>query len=242
MFDFLKKVFGIHRPSSMYEIPRDLYAGIMEREKKENKKPENKEEWIMVTGYKGVDKNMQAYGGYQFELDEKYEIKPGTEVKKCVSGFHFCLSLDDVFYYYPPTNGRRYFKVNALVRKEDYDSYGKSMGFCFAGAHYDKLAAKSIILTEEVSTEELYAAVREKYYLPKEMDDGYVRKILDEGYAAVMDKYRRDTLRLDGYSKTVVEYILNHCGDDTFDRAHAFASQKDLSMDAKIITILCGRK
>lgn len=99
--------------------------------------------WTWVEGYKGMDQDMQGYSGFQFELNKTYVID--GEIKLCQNGFHFCLNLEDVinhFYNWLGNEGTRYFKVRALVRKNDVDSYGKNN---------HKLAAKEIILTEEIT-------------------------------------------------------------------------------------------
>ena len=105
--------------------------------------PPEEDAWVWVEGYKGTDQDMQAYHCFQFKLNTTY-IATG-EVELCNNGFHFCLKLEDVinyFYGWLGNEGNRYFKVRALVKKKDVDSYGY---------YYNKLVAKEIILTEEIT-------------------------------------------------------------------------------------------
>ena len=52
--------------------------------------------------YKGTDKDMKCRG-FQYELGKEYEEQ---EAKLCEKGFHGCEYPLDVFYYYPPADGR----------------------------------------------------------------------------------------------------------------------------------------
>ncbi len=62
--------------------------------------------------YKGTDKNMVCNPGgdnpFQFEVGKTYE-KPKAEL--CRHGFHACEAPLDVFDYYPPGAGSRYFEA-----------------------------------------------------------------------------------------------------------------------------------
>ena len=111
-----------------------------EQEKQEKYLGEN---YIWVEGYKGTDENMccQAglyFYGEQYQLNEERICNGNPEI--CSNGFHFCLNLQEVFHYYPFDFKNRFFKVKAYVKESDYDNYEK----------YHKLAAKKIILTEEI--------------------------------------------------------------------------------------------
>ena len=84
---------------------------------------ETGEEWIWIDGFKGTDSEMKCRD-YQFKIGETFTVSDEKEVKLCEYGFHLCAALNDVFKYYPIGNNNRFFKVKALVRKEDYDNLG----------------------------------------------------------------------------------------------------------------------
>lgn len=121
------------------------------------------EEWVWVDGYKGTDKNMQCKNNFQYELGKAYTCE--GDIVECKNGFHLCANLRDTFYYYDiadnPSN--RYFKVKALVRPKDVESYGKVSLFNVALDMRTKLVARQIILTEEVSEKELFNATTGLY-------------------------------------------------------------------------------
>ena len=140
--------------------------------------------YIWVEGYKGVDKNMQGYTNFQYELDKPF-LYEGTPTI-CFGGLHFCLNIKDIFNYYKFNFSNRYFKVKALVNKDEYLSYGSTSthkhyisynmgnsahmnryydhieGRDSVGAYYieivtvNKLSAKVIILTEEITKENYF--------------------------------------------------------------------------------------
>lgn len=123
--------------------------------------PPEEEEWIWVDGYKATDKNMQCRNDFQYELGKKYICE--GDIVECQNGFHLCMNLGDTFHFYNwPAPSNRYFKVRALVRKKDVESYGKLRYSDNARAisPVDKLVAREIILAEEVSEEELFNTVR----------------------------------------------------------------------------------
>ena len=99
------------------------------------------DEWIWVEGYKGTNSKMQGKNNFQYELGQEYSTD--ESVKLYHSGFHLCLKFEDVFNHYPwvGSETNRYFKVKALVKKEDVDDYGQ----------YDKIVAKKIFFTEEIT-------------------------------------------------------------------------------------------
>lgn len=146
--------------------------------------------YIWVDGYKGTNKDMQAYGNYQYRIGEPFLYEGTPQI--CAVGLHFCVDFEDVFSYYGFDFSNRFFKVRALVNKEDYLSYGikkeikhyirpngfvrnvptyvqthqgkivKSQGIDENGVYYyevsrvDKLSAKVIILTEEITKENYF--------------------------------------------------------------------------------------
>lgn len=109
---------------------------------------QQEEEWIWVEGYKGLNSDMTGYGGFQFELGTTYFVD--GPVQMCENGFHLCLRLTDVLKYYNwiDDTSYRYFKVKALVKKADKERCGIYTS-CYA--RIDKLVAKQIVLTEEVT-------------------------------------------------------------------------------------------
>ena len=121
------------------------------------------EEWIWVDGYKGTDKDMKCRD-YQFELGKQFDISDDQKVELCKHGFHFCKELKDVYDYYALCGNHRFFKVRALVRKEDYDSYGNHVFDMVRGRVEvnDKLVAKSIVFERELTTDEIVAVTKFK--------------------------------------------------------------------------------
>lgn len=190
-------------------------------------KPE--EEWIWVEGYKGTLKDMKCQD-YQYELGVQHDMPEGTPIVACASGFHLCLELKDVFNFYEVGDGNRFFKVQALVRKTDYDEYlGKGMTI---RSFYDtkKLAAKSIILESELTPDEVLNHTEGKD-LPEEYKNLAMEKNLKEAFA----RYQLNTLVEDGYSAAFAGYVVKK---NKFDAAHAAASMSDLSLDMKVLFIV----
>lgn len=194
-------------------------------------KPE--EEWIWVEGYKGTDRDMKCRN-YQYELGVQYDMPEDEEIKECESGFHLCLCLNDVFGYYGIGQGNRFFKVKALIRKSDKDRYGTctkvtiNQGTTFILRH-GKLAAKSIIFESELTTDEIL-----KGTMVNNLPDKYKQMAIDDNICQAITSYQIDTLIDDGYSQPFVHYMVKN---NKFEIAHAFGSQKDLSMDMKVLGI-----
>lgn len=162
----------------MVERPEEEVKPILKTEEKP------KEEWVWVKGFKGLDYKMCGRGDFQYELGKTYE-ENDKEIEACRSGFHFCLSLDDVMKYYHYTANSfttRYFKVKGLVRKSDLAKYGTKgqtiLSFTYSPAvptmyeTIDKLAAKSIIILEEIPKEEIW----KKYIEPNLSSFWYLTK------------------------------------------------------------------
>ena len=57
---------------------------------------------------------------------------------------------------------------------------------------------------------------------------------IDSSVLIAVTKYQMDTLIADGYSEPFAAYIN---GKKKFEVAHAVGTQKDLSMDMKVLTI-----
>lgn len=61
--------------------------------------------------YKGTDKDMKCYGGYQYEIGRK---ETDTGAIRCGDkGFHSCEAPFDVLRYFPLRDGNRYFTAEA---------------------------------------------------------------------------------------------------------------------------------
>ena len=193
---------------------------------------EPEEEWVWVEGYKATDKDMKCRG-YQYEFGAQYTMLEGELIQECKSGFHLCLKLHDVFFYYHVGDGNRFFKVQALVRKSDKDHYRSALayydGYCGC-CDSNKLVAKSIIFTSELTYDEILkdTEVRD---LPEE----YKQMAINDGIEWAVTQYRINILVKDGYSLPFATYIIQN---NKFETAHAFGSQKDLSIDMKVWGIL----
>ena len=127
-------------------------------------------EWIWVEGYKGTDKDMKCHNDFQFTLGKEY-TKDG-EIIMCENGFHFSPTLKETFQFYTPINGNRFFKVKALINKnqmvkkeKSFVTYPWSCSSTTIESEYkmvpmkltdDKLVAKSIIFLVEISTKEMF--------------------------------------------------------------------------------------
>lgn len=204
-----------------------------------SKTPEKKEEWIWVDGYKATEKNMRCRD-YQFELGKVHDMPEDEEIAECHSGFHLCLKLEDVFKYYKPGNNRKYFKVRALVRKEDYEGYGKETSdLFFMSSKKDKLASKAIVLESEVPKTELLKVIFECYPYVKGISNKYLDKILEVGPYGAVALYHTDLLVEDGYSMVFAKWLMSEYSE-RFERAHALGSLKDVSMDVKVLAIMTG--
>ncbi len=209
------------------------YKEAIEEVEKVIEEPEPEEEWIWVEGYKGTDANM-CCRDCQYELGKQYDMPEGEKIKECESGFHLCLSLQDVFDYYDVGIGHRFFKVKALVRKADKDSYRGAFKYgdnwyTVSGCH-NKLAAKSIIFTSELTYDEIL-----KNSDAQDLPEDYKKMAIDVSIGVAVKNYQINTLVEDGYSIPFATYIINI---NKFYIAHAVGSQKDLSMDMKVLTIV----
>ena len=123
-------------------------------------KKEPQEEWVRVKGYKGMHEDMKAHYDFQYELGKTYTVEDPDSVSICEYGYHFSLNLKDVFRYYDLANNNRFFKVEALVRKKDYNEYGKTYTTTIFSDRVDKLAAKEITILEEVSVKEMFEEIK----------------------------------------------------------------------------------
>lgn len=198
--------------------------------------PEPEEEWVWIEGYKGTDKNMQCLNNFQYEIGPRYSIPDDQVVKECHNGFHFCLKLHDVLSYYHIGCEHRFFKVQALVRKEDLQSYGLiTYHGSYGSSRHDKLAAKSIVFLSELTVDEILEDTD-----CKNLPDEYKQMAIEQNCDRAVAQYKLDTLLADGYSYPFATYIALET--NKFDVAHAVGSMKDVSMDVKVLYIMYNEK
>ena len=190
------------------------------------------EEWIWVDGFKGTDSEMKCRD-YQFRIGETFTVSNEKEVKLFEYGFHLCAALNDVFKYYPIGNNNRFFKVKALVRKEDYDTlhcnYSLAVFAPYQPIPKDKLAAKSIVFTEELSVDEIL-----KNRVPKDWTDEQKNLAIRIGIKGAKEIIYVNKLVSIGYSETFARYCFEN---DFTDIALTVGSQEGLSMDMKVWAI-----
>ena len=199
------------------------------------------EEWIWVKGFKGTEKDMSCKG-YQYELGTQFDLV-GIEPDICHSGFHFCKDLKNVFRYYTIGDGNRFFEVEALVKKSDwdpekrknntYDNVYSSYGYLFVSSVDDKYAAKSIRFIRELTADEVFEAVSDKNV--REWTDDWKKRAMETSIQKVRMEIREFELCAAGYSPAFSKYIARDTG--RYKRAIAMASLPDVSMDVKVMAI-----
>lgn len=199
---------------------------------------EPQENWIWVEGYKGTDKDIKAYGDFQYELGKQYDYE--GEIGICEKGFHFSRDLKDVFNYYNVKNGHRFFKVKALVKKSDYKKYGEyikvPVSSFFSSVDYrnepiTKLVAKSIILEEEVSKADIIMAYYQHESYCTKLPEEYWDTMIRNGYSAAYEDWQVDNLIKAGYSPVFARCIYR---DNKTEKALAIADQEGVSIDMKV--------
>ena len=182
------------------------------------------EEYIWVDGYKGTDADMSctvvcrkqgdiclSFKEYRQQYELKKVINFEGEPETCGSGFHFCLSLPDVFYFRPLTISGRYFKVRGLVRKKEYEELLQNKN------RTSKLAAKSIVLTEEIVLDYDFLKKNslnylsyddEKIYLSKEeFEDCFVKKLYPSDKSFFIKTFRK-VMKKANYSDVFTELMI----------------------------------
>lgn len=206
-------------------------AEIELNEKLANAEPE---EWIWVEGYKGTDRDMKCRG-YQFEMNKVHEMEEGAKIGICEGGFHLCRDLWDVFDYYGIGSSNRFFRVRALVRKSEYENYKSSKDSAyyplFSSSRNDKLASKSIQFLYELTPDEICKAANYKVEGWSSEDK---KLIMEHGYVKAVELRNKAALIELGYSEAFVEYIISKKKSVV---ALQVGSQKDLSMDMKVLLI-----
>lgn len=218
-------------------------------ETKENEVPAEPEkpveEWVWVTGYKGMDEDMKCHGGFQYEIGKHYDMPEDAEVQECSSGFHMCLKLTDVFNYVDIGNDNRFFEVRALVRRSDKERYRSGTlgyGYTFVamnGANCltrvpatNKLAAKSIEIVRELTMDEILEP-----YGYNDWEEDYKKIALSTNVCAAKSLMQMDALTALGYSRPFAKWLIDN---NKYEVAKAVGSQTDLSMDMRCLMIING--
>lgn len=206
-------------------------------------KTDEEEEWIWVNGFKGTEKDMSCKG-YQYELGTQFDLV-GIEPDICHSGFHFCKNLENVFWYYNIGDGNRFFEVEALVKKNDWDPERKKCNAPTTFVPYDylslsgfsgnddKYAAKSIRFIRELTVDEVFEAVTNKEIL--EWTDDWKKRAMETSIQKVRAEIREFELCAAGYSPAFSKYIARDTG--RYKTAMIMASLPDVSMDVKVMAI-----
>lgn len=210
---------------------RSLYPGMLKVGDIDEAKPKVEEEWVWVEGYKGTDKDMCCHG-YEYKLGLTFTMPDDEDVHTRYSGFHLCPELPDVFPYYPIARNNRFFKVTALVRKSEAIDAGLIEGDKSRRSRYgraNKLAAKSIIFTKEMTIDEIFEAAGYEGYTDDEK-----KTILDIGIVEFKANKCIRTLIDLGYSELFAAYVVRI---GKFQVAQAVASQPGLSMEMKCLAI-----
>ena len=127
-----------------------------------------------MKGYKGFDKDLKCYGGYQYEIG-RTETTDKEEL--CKFGFHFCERPLDVFGYFAPADSR-YCEIDA----EDVSPETKN--------HDTKRVAKKLTVKGEIGIAGLVKAQIEyvKAHCTHEVKDDGVATAGDFGVATAGDR------------------------------------------------------
>ena len=207
--------------------------------------PEPPEEWIWVEGYKGTKSDMKAEkGDFQYAMDTTF-YHP-EQVEECKSGFHLCLNIKDVLSYYNLENGHRFFRVQALVRKKDYEAYGIIVERPFNGYYStlmipytsDKLVAKEIRFIEEIPPETVLSVFYKQHPNYERIPQEFEHLIWENNYNKACHTWKTTELIRKGFSPAFVKFI--GCDDELLRRALAIADETDVSMDVKVLFIIAG--
>lgn len=205
------------------------------------------EEWVWVDGFKGMDKNMQCHNNFQYEIGKRYDMPEDANIEACRSGFHLCLTLEDVFGYVKLGDNNRFFEVRALVRKSDTDCYKSgvsknlwggisytmsSNGGVTAICYSDKLAAKSIEIVRELTIDEIL-----EHTNAKDWDIRYKALAIELGINGAQNFRYADELVEYGYSRPFAQWLSKN---SKYEIAKAVGAQTDLSMDMKCLMIING--
>ena len=189
--------------------------------------PENQgeEEWIWVTGYKGTDKDMKCRD-YQFEMNKQHDMPEGEEIVMCHSGFHFCDKLSNVYGYYDVRNGNRFFEVKALVRRWKKDGYYK------IEQRSDKMVAKSIVFTRELTIDEIFDPKYGKEF--SDWTSEQKEQARQTSVDHVLSSIKVDELINLGYSEVFAKFAVRK---GAYEIAHIMGNTPNVSMGVKVLTV-----
>ena len=198
---------------------------------KEEETPE--EEYIWVEGYKGTDKDMKCRD-YQYKLNEKFDMPEDAEIKVCDSGFHLCPELKQVLTYYAAGMGHRFFKVSALVPKEQTEIKNVNVGWTVYQQKPEKYAAKSIIFLSECTPDEILNAAYDQSKL-EGLTDEEKREALATSLGEVRKRKTTAELVALGYSEDIAKIAFEN---DREYLARALAKQTNISWDTRILALI----
>lgn len=230
-------------------------------EEEEDVKPAE-EEYIWVDGYKALYPSMKAsYGDITYEVGKEFALPDGEDPQVCNRGFHFCLNH---IYLKQYVSYGRVFKVRAEVKKSDYDKFGEdgtytyerknsSSDFYFPGYRpsygkttVDKLAARKIILTEEITD---FDFIKETFNMPiyvktQEDYEDFLHYI-NSGFSTTHWYLKKfcEAMETYGYAEPFCTIVFRQLGDYAYKCKHIsdFAAGLDLmnlSMDMKVYLVL----
>ena len=185
----------------------------------------DEEEWIWVTGYKATNKDMQCRD-YQYELGKQHDMPENEPVTMCYSGFHFCDKLKKTFNYYAVQDGNRYFEVKALVRR------WKKGDFYVTEQRDGKMVAKSIILTRELSIDEIFNELRDDEI--KKWTTEQKERARQTSIGETRNTIKSEKLVKLGYSEAFATFAVEK---GAYDIAYTMAMTPGVSMDVKVLTV-----
>lgn len=195
-------------------------------DRKEKKIWEDGHECIWVEGYKGTCSDMTCRN-FQYEMNKEF-VHDG-EVERRGVGFNFSTKLKDVFDHYSLDDKNRFFKVRALVYKDDYDE------------HYNVNTAKKIIFTEELGYEDLKDFIEKK--MPSVTSEEVWNKVREMGY----EEYRKSIFVKDfmeiGYTELLANVIFdNVCTDEENDVLNFARALKEADVSKEMsIYLICNK-
>lgn len=203
----------------------DAWAGLIcaDKPKTDDK---GEEEWVWVTGYKGTNKNLVCRD-YQFEIGKQFDMPADQPIKMCSSGFHFCDKISKVFNHYSVTNGNRFFEVKALIRRWKKD------GYYMTEQSGDKMVAKSIIFTRELTIDEIFDNLKD-FRVTKDWTTEQKELARQTSVMEVCRSIEIEELIELGYSDAFATFARDRGG---YEIARTMAKIPDLSTDVKVLTI-----